>query len=299
MKKTGMAIRYYLFLMGICFIPRFIQAQTDMNLSHKYVGRMNYNPSAVGADASAVNLKAYFREQWIGFERAPSTQVINAENYFQKYNSGAGIVFIKDEIGFSKSLNFKLSYAYHLKLNHRSYLSLGLALGLIHNSSDERNFNAEDPDDPTISYLLEKETIADFDVGMEYHWTGLTVGMAVSHITKGKNDKEVTPHYYGYANYAMNLDEDWQLTPTLFASVNNRIRIYEICLNTEYRGKINGGLAYRLSESFYSDAIVALLGVTLSDYVSLGYSYDFTIGQSSSDITGAHELMMAFRIKKK
>lgn len=274
-------------------------AQTDMNLSHKYLGRINYNPAAAGIDPTAVNLSAYFREQWIGFDRAPSTQVINVENYFRKYNSGAGLVFIKDEIGFSKSLNFKFSYSYHLKLNQYSYLSLGLSLGVIHNSSDERNFNPEDPDDPTITYLLEKETIADFDVGLEYHWNSLTVGAAAAHITKGKNDKEVTPHYYAYVNYAMNLDEDWQLTPTVFTAINHRVRIYEVCANTEYRNKINAGLAYRLSEHFYSDAVVAMLGVTLSDYVRVGYSYDFTVGQSSSDITGAHELVMSFRIKKK
>lgn len=287
------------FLLLLFFIPYVGMAQTDMNLSHKYEGRVNYNPAAAGVDPTAIHLSAYFREQWVGFNRAPSTQVINMENYFRKYNSGAGLVFIKDEVGFSKSLNFKFSYAYHLRLNHESYLSMGLALGILHNSSDERNFNPEDPEDPTISYLLEKETIADFDVGLEYHWKSLTAGGAVAHITKGKNDTEITPHYYVYANYAMNLDEDWQLTPTLFTAINHRMRIYEVCLNTEYRNKISAGLAYRVSDRFYSDAVVAMLGVTLSDYVRVGYSYDFTVGQSSSDITGAHELVMSFRIRKK
>lgn len=284
----------YFFLIIPC-----VMAQTDISLSHRYKARMNFNPAAVGADPSAINLKAFFREQWVGFERAPSTQVINVDNYFRKYNSGAGVVLLKDELGFSKSFNAKFLYAYHLKLNNKSFISLGLALGMIHNSSDERNFNPEDPDDPTITYLVEKETMADFDVGIEYHWTSLCIGLSASHITKGKNDKEVTPHYYVYANYAINIDEDWQLTPNFFAAINKRTRIYEGALLTEYRSKIDGGLAYRMSEQFYSDAIVAMLGVTLSDYVHLGYSYDFTIGQSSSDITGAHELMMTFRIRKK
>lgn len=290
----------------IYFVVHFVlfaslagMSQTDVNLSHRYLGRLNYNPAAAGSDPSAVSLRAFFREQWIGFERAPSTQVINADNYFYNYNSGAGVVLVKDEIGFSKSLNFKFSYAYHLRLNRNSYLSLGLALGVIHNSSDERNFNPADPDDPTITYLLEKETMADFDVGLEYHWTTLNIGISASHITKGKDDRNVTPHYYIYADYAMNLDEDWQFAPSVFCAVNQRTRIYEACLKTEYRSKIDAGLAYRFSEKFYSDALIALLGVTLSEYVKLGYSYDFTIGQSSSDITGAHELVMSFRIKKK
>lgn len=273
--------------------------QTDVNISHRYIGRINYNPAAAGEDPSAVSLRAFFREQWIGFDRAPSTQLVNVENYFQKYNSGGGLVFIKDEIGFSKSINFKASYAYHIKLNPESYISLGLSLGVIHNSSDERNFNPEDPNDPTITWILEKETMADFDIGMEYHWTSLNIGFSAAHITKGKNDPEVTPHYYGYANYAMNLDEDWRLTPSLFAAINKKIRIYEGCAIAEYRSKINFGLAYRVSERFYADAIVGLLGITVSDYVSLAYSYDFTLGKSGSDITGAHELVMSFRIKKK
>lgn len=275
------------------------RGQTDVNISHRYLGRINYNPAATGSDPDAIHLQAFFREQWIGFDRAPSTQVINIENYFRKYNSGGGIVFLKDEIGFSKSVNFKATYAYHVKLNHNSYVSLGLSLGLIHNNSDGRNFNPEDPDDPNITYLVEKETMADFDVGIEYHWKSLNVGIAVSHITKSKNDKNITPHTYGYVNYAMNVDEDWRVTPSLFAAVNHKSRIYEMCVQTEYRSKINVGVAYRVSERLASEAVIGLLGITVSDYVRVGYSYDFTIGQSSADVTGAHELMMSFRMKKK
>lgn len=297
-KQTGISWRIGLLCCLSVLITTITKGQTDVNISHRYQGRLNFNPAAAGEDPSAIVLKAYFREQWMGFDRAPSTQVINVDNYFNKYNSGAGLIFIKDEIGFSKSLNLKFAYAYHLKLNQKSWIYLGLALGMIHNSSDERNFNPEDPNDPSISYLLEKETIADFDVGVEYHWTDLTLGLSASHITKGKNDAKITPHYYGYAHYGMNINEDWRLTPSVFVAINNKVRIYEIGAITEYRSKISAGLVYRLSESFYSDAFVGLLGITLSEYVSLGYSYDFTVGQSASDITGAHELMLSFRMKK-
>lgn len=272
--------------------------QTDVSLSHKFFGRLCYNPAAAGEDPSTVNLRAFFREQWIGFERAPSTQAISLDNYFAKYHSGTGIVFIKDEIGFSKTLNFKISYSYHLRLNDASYIALGLGAGLIHYSSDERNFTLEDPDDPQITYVIEKETIADFDAGLEYRWKGLSAGFAATHITKSKNNPRLTPHYYGYVNYAMNLTEDWQLTPSVYAAINKRTRVYEICAITEYRSKINVGLAYRVSERFVADAFIGLLGIVVSDYVSLKYSYDFTIGRSKSDVTGAHELVMAFRIKK-
>lgn len=274
------------------------KAQTDINLSHLYIGRINYNPSAAGVDPETINLNAYFREQWIGFDRAPSTQVINIDNYFNKYRSGAGLVLINDEIGFSKSFNLKASYAYHIKLNADSYLSLGLALGIIHNSSDERNFNAEDPDDPEITYMIEKETLADFDVGAEYHWKNLCAGFSAAHITKGKDDANVTPHYYAYVNYAMNVNEDWQVAPTLFTAINQRSRLYEVCTIVEYRHKINAGVAYRMSEKFSSDAIVGLLGIVVSDYVRVGYSYDFTTGVARNDVTGAHELVMSFRINK-
>lgn len=292
-------MRIFYTILWLMLLAGHVCGQTDVNISHRFIGRMNYNPAATGSDPAAVNLKAFFREQWVGFDRAPSTQIINVDNYFRKYRSGGGIVFIKDEIGYSKSLNFKVSYSYHLQLAPESYVSLGLALGLIHNNSDERNFRPEDLEDPTLTYLVEKETMADFDVGAEYHWQNLCVGFSVAHLTKGKNDPKVTPHYYGYVNYAMNLDEDWRLTPNVFAAVNNRSRIYEVGALTEYREKINLGLMYRVSERFFSDAVIGLLGVTVSDYVSLAYSYDFTIGQSGSDITGAHELVMAFRIKKK
>lgn len=296
MKRNSIKILgIVLFICGTLMQSR---GQTDVNLSHRYLGRLCYNPAAAGEDPTTVNLRAFFREQWIGFDRAPSTQAVTADNYFGKYNSGIGIVFVKDEIGFSKSINFKGSYAYHLKLNDNSYVALGLAVGVIYNSSDERNFNPEDPEDPEITYMLEKETIADFDVGVEYHWKSLNVGLAAAHITKGKNNPKVTPHYYAYGNYGMNLTEDWRLTPSLFAAINKKTRIYEIAATTEYRNKINLGLAYRVSERFVADAIIGLLGVIVSDYVSLNYSYDFTIGQSRSDVTGAHELMMAFRIKK-
>lgn len=273
-------------------------AQTDISLSHKFSGRLCYNPAAAGEDPAAVNLRAFFREQWIGFERAPSTQAINLDNYFTKYKSGAGLVFIKDEIGFSKTLNVKGAYSYHLHLNETSYIALGLGVGLVHYSSDERNFTADDPDDPQITYMIEKETMADFDVGLEYCRKGLSIGFAATHITKGKNNPRLTPHYYAYVHYAMNVTEDWQLAPAVYAAINNRTRVCEISAVTEYRSKVNAGLAYRVSERFVADAFIGLLGVVVSDYVSVKYSYDFTVGRSKSDVTGAHELVMAFRIQK-
>lgn len=273
-------------------------AQTDVNISQHYLGRMNYNPAATGEDPDAVNLRTFFREQWMGFDRAPSTQIVNIDNYFQKYNSGAGLILINDKIGFSKNINFKLSYSYRLQLSPESFVSLGMALGLIHNYSDERDFRPEHENDPDITYMVTKETLADFDVGAEYHWRGLNVGFSISHITKGKDDKEVTPHYYGYVNYAMNLDEDWRLTPSLFSTLNHKSRLYEIGAISEFRNKFNFGMMYRADEKFKSEALVGILGLFISDYASIGYSYDFAIGQDNIKTAGAHELFMAFRIEK-
>lgn len=274
------------------------KAQTDVNISQHYLGRMNFNPAATGVDPDAVNLRAFFREQWMGFDRAPSTQIINIDNYFKKYNSGAGLIFINDKIGFSKNMNFKLSYAYKFRLNPESYVSLGMSLGLIHNYSDERDFRPEHENDPDITYMVSKETLADFDIGAEYYWRELNVGFSISHITKGKEDKKVTPHYYAYANYGMNLDEDWRLTPSLFMALNHKSRLYELGAISEYRSKFNFGMMYRANEKFRPEALIGILGLYISDYASVGYSYDFTIGQEKPNASGAHELFMSFRIEK-
>lgn len=285
---------------AVCLLGAFLRAdgQTDVNLSHRYLGRLLYNPSVAGEDSASVAINAFFREQWIGFDRAPSTQLITVDNLFNRYNSGVGVVFVKDEIGFSKTINCKASYSYHVRLTRDSYLAMGLAAGIIHNSSDESNFNPEDPNDPDITYMIEKETIADFDLGFDYRWRELNIGFAVSHITKGNRNSKITPHWYMYVNYDMNVTENWRITPTVFAAINEKSRVYEPGFRAEYRNRLNVGMAYRISENFYSDAVVGLLGIILNDYVRLNYSYDFTVGRSSSDVTGAHELMLAFRIRK-
>jgi hypothetical protein len=56
-----------------------------------------------------------------------------------------------------------------------------------------------------------------------------------------------------------------------------------------YNKKAWGGVSYRAG-----DAIVAIAGIELFNGIRIGYAYDFTISDMSTNTSGSHEFMVNY-----
>ncbi len=128
MKKLNIAL---LFLV-LFFQPVF--SQQDPLSSHYMFNTMTYNPGIAGV-SGMICATALNRQQWIGFEGAPSTTIFNVSVPVKPFgvNSGIGLLIESDNIGFDKDINLSGIYSYHLNIG-QGKLGIGINLGMLNKS---------------------------------------------------------------------------------------------------------------------------------------------------------------------
>ena len=289
-------------LIGImaCF-PLLAYGQNDIQLSQQFLSRVNYNPAATGA-SNYTNVFLIARQQWIGMT-GPSTQVLNAHNYFNQINSGVGLSVTNDKYGPEYNINAKVGYAYYLHFEG-SYLSFGLGAGILNKSLDPAKLNAEASGDPLVAQYISKpnKLNADFDFGAEFNTAQLQIGASVTHLNKSSikiGNLESGRHFYLYGKYTINLDLDWKLAPSLVGHMSSW-PIMQLDLNTmaTFKDRFWFGASYRFSDKFEAESIVGVLGLFITDFLGLGYSYDFNPGPIKQYSSGSHEVSLRVRLGK-
>jgi len=296
MKKALVAI--------VAFMPLLLFGQNDIQLSQQFLSRNNYNPAATGA-SNYFNAYLFARQQWASFD-GPSTQVLNAHNYFDAIRSGMGLTVINDKYGAENSINAKLAYAYHVHFEN-SYLSFGLGAGILYKNLDVTKLITETGSyvtDPTIaSYIGRSNKInPDFDFGVEFNTEKFQVGASVTHLNVNPLDilnYESGRHMYLYTKYTFDLGIDWKLAPSVIGHMSSW-PIMQLDLNTMayYKNRFWFGASLRFSDELIIESVVPIIGLFVTDFLRLGYSYDYNPGPIGRYSNGSHEIMLSARIGK-
>lgn len=281
-------------------LPAWTQA--DLQLSQHMFNRLNYNPAVTGA-SRYVNISGFTRQQWTGWEGAPRSQMLTVHNYFNKVNSGFGLVLIYDAIGLERSMNAKMTYAYHVVLSGNSYLSMGLSAGVLYRFFDRGGILADDMSDQELPLDIKDKTYADFDVGFEFNTYRLTVGVSATHIThSSQKNKDVAlvagRHFYAFARYVFQLNPRWELEPSVFVQQNRKFLHSETNVLARYDDRFWFGASFRVSESLVPESFIPMLGANITDYLRIGYSYDVNLGTLRQHSQGTHEIVLGIRLRK-
>ena len=282
----------YLFI--ILFLPCISFAQNDMQFSHYMYNEIMFNPAATGnSDKMIASLVA--RQQWLGIDNAPSTQFLNLHTYVAQIKGGAGITILNDRVGYENTLNLKLNYAYHCRLSETASLSGGLSAGFVNKRLDGSKLIYEQGSDPHALLSNTSAFSPDLGLGLEFNTAKLTAGISATHINKSVSSSTefVNPrHTFLYAKYKVNAGTDFAVIPCILLKSSGFITQFELNTTVVYKEKIRMGLTYRIKES-----IVGLVGVNISDWILIGYSYDYNAMPVESYSSGSHEIMLQARLK--
>ena len=126
-KETLRGMKKLVFI-GLAMIAGLQLSAQQLPLRSQYM--LDYyllNPAVAGSyDYIPVNLSV--RQQWVGFEGAPSSQAISAHAYVGN-NIGIGAAFFNELAGPSRRTGLNISLAYHLPLSKdfTRKLSFGLS----------------------------------------------------------------------------------------------------------------------------------------------------------------------------
>ncbi len=305
-------------LLGVIALLSIVsaQAQQDPQFTMNMFNKLAVNPAFAGA-RSSICASILAREQWIGFEGNPSTNVFNVDGGFkvrQKYQMGAGLSIIQDEIGPINSLNVKLSLAYHHRIN-QGVLAIGLSPGIFNQSisadwrTSEGNFDGTE--DPSIPNSEAGATQFDLGFGLYYYTKELYVGLSSTHLNQPEisdspddNSSYVfnqVRHYYitaGY-NYTLNVGSgELELQPSVFVKSDAVSTQIDINTNVLYNNLVWAGVTYRLE-----DAVAFLAGVHVPkiDGLKVGAAYDYNLSDLGDYNDGSLEFLLSYcyTIKRK
>ena len=275
------------------------RAQQQTVFTNILLNQYLYNPAYAGVDTGTTFTGAY-RNQWVGFEGAPKTYVINGYGNFKKRpNMTAGGLVSTERMGLLQRTAFYGSYAYKLKINSKYAISFGLSAGAVQYSFKGYDARPYDADDKFLESPTANGMAFDANAGFYFYSKKFFLGasdqqMPNSKIHWSNTQGKLTNHFYAYTGYNFNLDKksEWIIQPSILARLNNPSPYQlEYNLKLMYKSMIWLGASYRERSS-----LGGLLGVKIDNRFTFGYGYDFTLSKLSNYSSGSHEIVLSYNI---
>ena len=262
-----------------------------------------FNPAVAGS-RNYFEARSGHRSQWVGITDAPRTYTISATTPIADQRMGIGGYIYTDNVGPTRRTGIQGSFAYHLKLTETLKLSLALSVGIQQFLVDGSKITLRDPGDNVIGDEVQSSLVPDGKFGLylyhERYYFGLTVPQLMQNELKFFDEQTSTmsnleTHIYAMGGYRLPLGEDWMLEPQFMLKYVDPVPMdIDLTAMLHYKKVIWVGASYRTS-----DAIVAMLGGTLSDAFSFGYSSDIATSNLKNYSNGTHEIMLGIQFGRK
>lgn len=294
MKKT-----FYILPLIIAFFSLNAQAQSPL-ISQYFLNNYTFNPAFAGVDNRLEALAAY-RQDFIGFQDAPVSQVLTFEMPFQEQKFGIGAYLHNHTIGPQRNTGLQLSYAYHMRMPDETSISFGLGANLWNRSIDFTRLadNGGDLNDPALIGQQSAATSVDGSAGINFQNRSFFTSFSVMNIAETANrfGDDVTPfqdnarHFYWMTGFEIPLqDSVLDLEPSLLIKYSEG-NSPQADLNARfvYRDFLWFMLAYRAGNT-----IVGGAGIRIMDQVDVGYSYDHHTSLLQQFGGASHEITIRY-----
>jgi len=269
-----------------------------------YFNRFLYNPALTGEQGRT---EAYLigRRQWTALE-GYQTRAVTVSGSPTNTNVGLGLYYVNDVNNLAKSNSVYGNYAYGVKLDDKSKISLGFALGVYDYAFNMQNIVLADMNDAAVALLgQESGPVVDGGVGLAYTNSGFMIGASFPQLFNGpiiykdnyinSIEHNLENHYTLMASYDIKIGKNAKLQPmVMYKGAKNAPAQIDANLMLDWMDKGWLGMAYR--DDY---AVTAMAGVTLNKMVRVGYAYDWSIAGYSTALGGSHEITFGFAMNKK
>ncbi|CAM1361465.1 conserved protein of unknown function [Tenacibaculum soleae] len=273
----------------------------------QYIYNQNVvNPAYVTNDLGIINFGFIHRTQWASSVGSPKTYNLFAHAPLSK-KMEVGISVISDNIGDGtlKENNIYADFAYILKLSERHKLSLGLKAGITNFNTNFTNFRFPDeditsgyiPDD--LAFKNQNKTLPNFGTGAFYFTDTYYLGISIPNLLNSQHIEERNGvnslggeqiHLFVNGGYVFKLSKMVKLRPSfMMKAVKGSPIILDTSLNVLFNNRIEGGMSYRINDSFS-----AMFNIKAFNSLRIGYAFDYTTTNLSSFNSGTHEIMVLF-----
>lgn len=323
-----------LFLLGVVTVSEvYGQERQQYRFSQHFLKPHAVNPSLSGIE-DFWQINTGYRKQWAGLEASPETYFLSFNGVLRKpdyrLNSvrishpeayeeqetdeayrkrmrkhGIGGYVTNMEMGRFRVMSGLLSYAYHIPLNRKMSLAVGVSAGLTNNGFGKGDYQVRHEDDELYLAMMNggvNSSLYDVNVGTTLYGKRFYLGYAVNQLvmyrsTSTDNLQKPTTYLHHYANlgYQLNLNYQWILQPSLLLRYDplNEAR-FDANVKLRYDDLFWFGGSYRNKET-----VAGLFGLVLNKDVTLAYAYELSIGEFQMENNGTHEVVLGIRLGNK
>ncbi len=280
-------------------------SQQDVQLSQFMFDRLSINPASAGM-SNAFCVTGIYRNQWVNFDGAPQTTLLNSQLPVKTLHGGLGFTYYNDQLGFESNNIARLHYSYHTHLSAAGLddFAVGASVGLLSKAIKANWITPSGGSwmaDPNIAAPHSLSTTSDFSVGVYYRTPTIYLGLSSTHLTENslkEMNLQTARHYWIMAGYKARIASapQWEVRPNVLVKSDGASTQLDVNAQVYFRNQFWGGLSYRVA-----DAVVPMIGwkhVMLNSTLSVGYSYDVTTSKLSSYSNGTHEIVLGYCLHK-
>jgi len=294
MKMLKKALAFFIILI-LLFVKNSAAQQEQIFTQYMFVSSV-YNPGFTGTQ-NAICAGAVMKQQWVGFDGAPTVYAVSIEAPVKVLRGGIGATVITDQLGAYNTTSVKLNYSYHKKMGD-ALLGIGLGLGLVNHKVDFSLFNVSG-DDPYLTGSEEESgMIFDMDAGLYFQkadrWY---IGLSSKRINQGSMEVAggktyLARSYFATGGYNFTFERMTKLVikPSMFLAYTKDA---PLAINAGVVGEYNklfwAGVVY-----MHENAIAIMAGVDYKN-IKVGYAYDVNINPLKNG--GSHEIRLGYCFK--
>ncbi len=300
-----MRILYTIFFLSISLA---IQAQQETLFSQFFYQKTMLNPGAAGSQGEAT-LTAFHRQQWVGLEGAPMSQVLSFDTPVFADRVGLGLTLVNDRIGFFNGTYINMAYAYRIRFGS-GVLGIGMQGSYRQQRADwgEVQTITQRPD----QVVGEDAPVPLFNVGAGVHFENdrFFAGVAVPYILEKDFTKKyqgivgdfsgTVPQLFVNAGWIVPVTANLRLRPAFAARlVENAPPEFDLHFSVGFleNSRLWTGATLRWSQSKVAtagDALALMCQYQLSQKLNAGFAYDLSINGLQQQTAGTFEMMLAY-----
>ena len=277
-------------------------AQQDIMMSTKMENLSLLNPAYKSASDRATFILQH-RSQWVGFDGAPMTDIINYNSSTLLRSINYGVSLINDKIGPSNNLKIHVNFAYALKIKSKKGIKrkttkiiIGVKPGVNIYSNNFSEIKLSNQNDETYMGDQTKGVSPNFGVGIFYYKLQYYFGFSSPNIISRKGGfNQNQNHYYliGGGSFRVNRNERIMFEPDAVVRITKGAPIQlDVNMNFKLQYKYILGVLLRTG-----GAVGVNLGFeALNNFYliySFGYSYSNTTFENNA---GTHEITLRYQV---
>lgn len=301
--KTKRIIPFLLLALPLC-----LSAQQEEHYTQFMFYKLGINPGYAGGQDGAT-ISALVRNQWMGLDGAPQTQLITFNMPLLNDRIGVGGSVLRHTIGVTSFYTADGVYAYRLPLG-RGVLGLGLQASVRLLRVDYAALEGTQPVDldPAVPSSLQSKYMPNFGFGAYYSTDRYYLGLSAPRLLQNNinlADEQALinrerQHFFFMGGLLLPMGDNVQLQPQLLLKyVKGTPFDGDVNLNLIFVEKYTAGLSYRLGGSKSNntgEAISLLLAAQITDKFLLGLAYDATLTELRNYSSGTMEMALRYSI---